>query len=92
MASDFKCMLYLYHRLEQAKHECLWYKCYVPHCLCRLIASQYKLENWISYIDSLGNLIMGKQLFRSQNIIFPSLLKLLKKVSCIFQKMGVVFD
>ena len=45
-------MLYLYHRLEcfacyiaalglvriyQVKHECLWYKCYVPHCPCRPI-------------------------------------------------------
>ena len=41
------------------KHECLWYKYYVPHCLCRLIArrewlitSQYKLEHLTSYIHS----------------------------------------
>jgi len=27
--------------IYQAKHECLWYKCYVPHYPCRLIARQY---------------------------------------------------
>ena len=63
-------MLYFYHRLEcgpracvyipyQAKHKCQWYKCYVPHCLCRLIARQYELENWIYYIDSLGKFNYG---------------------------------
>ena len=37
-------------RIYQAKHECLWYKCYVPHCLCRLIARQYEVETKIYYI------------------------------------------
>ena len=62
-------MLYLYHRLEcaargrvriyQAKHECLWYKCYVPHCPCRLIARQYEVETRIYYIDRLGKFDYG---------------------------------
>ena len=32
-------------RIYQAKHECLWYKCYVPHCPCRLIVhiSRYSI-------------------------------------------------
>ena len=41
-------------RIYQAKHECLWYKCYVPHCLCRLIARQYEVEIRIYYIDCFG--------------------------------------
>ena len=45
--------------IYQAKHKCLWHKCYVPHCLYRLIARQYKLENWIYYIDSLGKFDYG---------------------------------
>ena len=48
---------YLYHRLE-----CPWYKCYVPHCPYRLIVRQYKVENWIYYIDSHGNSIMGQNM------------------------------
>ena len=46
-------------RVYQAKHECLRYKCYVPHCPCRLIARQYELENCIYYIDSLGKFDYG---------------------------------
>ena len=34
-------------RTYQAKHECLWYKCYVPHCPCRLIARQYEAKTRI---------------------------------------------
>ena len=45
-------------RIYQTKHKCLWYKCYVLHCLCRVIAGQYELKDWIYYIDSLGNSIM----------------------------------
>ena len=39
-------------RAYQAKHKCLWYKCYVPHCLCKLIAHQYESTHCINYIDS----------------------------------------
>ena len=46
-------------RIYQAKHECLWYKCYVPHCPCRLIARQYEVETRIYYIDSLGKFDYG---------------------------------
>ena len=46
-------------RIYQAKHLSLWYKCYVPHYPCRLIAHQYEVETRIYYIDCLGNLIMG---------------------------------
>ena len=66
-------MLYLYHRLEcfawyirtspraayQAKHECLWYKRYVPHYSCRLIARQYEVEIRIYYIDRLRKFDYG---------------------------------
>jgi len=67
----FLLMLYLYHRLEcfaaargrvriyQAKHECLWYKCYVPHCPCRLIARQYEVKTRIYSIDCLGKFDYG---------------------------------
>ena len=43
-------------RIYQAKHKCLWYKCYVPvpHCPCRLISCQYEVETRIYYIDCLG--------------------------------------
>ena len=44
---------------NQAKHECLWYKCYVPHCPCRLIARQYEVEIRIYYIDCLGKFDYG---------------------------------
>ena len=47
-------MLYLYHRLE-----CLWYKRYVPHCPCRLIAYQYEVEIRIYYTDCLGKFDNG---------------------------------
>ena len=46
-------------RIYQAKHECLWYKCYVPHCPCRLIARQYEVETRIYYIDRLGKFDYG---------------------------------
>jgi len=46
-------------RIYQAKHECLWYKCYVPHCPCRLIACQYEVEIWIYYIDCLEKFDYG---------------------------------
>ena len=62
-------MLYLYHRLEcfawyirtspRAAHECLWYKCCVPRCPCRLIARQYGVETRIYYIDPLGKFDYG---------------------------------
>ena len=45
--------------IYQAKHECLWYKCYVPHCLCRLIACQYEVEIWIYYIEHLEKFNYG---------------------------------
>ena len=45
--------------IYQAKHECLWYKCYVPHCPCRLIARQYEVETRIYYIDRLGKFYYG---------------------------------
>jgi len=45
--------------IYQAKHECLWYKCYVPHCPCRLIARQYEVETRIYYIDCLGKFDYG---------------------------------
>ena len=45
--------------IYQAKHECLWYKCYVPHYPCRLIARQYKVEIRIYYIDRLGKFDYG---------------------------------
>jgi len=61
-------MLYLYHRLEcaargrvriyQAKHECLWYKCYVPHCP---LARQYEEEIRIYYIDRLEKFDYGPE-------------------------------
>ena len=38
---------------------CLWYKCYVPHYPCRLIARQYKVEIRIYYIDHLGKFDYG---------------------------------
>ena len=46
-------------RTYQTKHECLWYKCYIPHCPCGLIACQYKLVNWIYYKDSLRKFDYG---------------------------------
>ena len=48
-------------RIYQAKHKCLWYKCYVHvlHCLCRLIACQCKFEKWIYYMDSLWKFDYG---------------------------------
>ena len=42
--------------IYQAKHECLWYKYYVPHYPCRLIACQYEVEVRIYYIDCLGKI------------------------------------
>jgi len=46
--------------IYQAKHECLWYKCYVPpHHPCRLIARQYEVEIRIYYIDCLGKFDCG---------------------------------
>ena len=45
--------------IYQAKHECLWYKCYVPHYLCRLIAHQYEVEIRIYYIDHLRKFDYG---------------------------------
>ena len=47
-------------RIYQAKHECLWYKCYVLHCPCRLIARQYEVETRIYYIDRLDGRILWK--------------------------------
>ena len=41
------------------KHECLWHKCYVPHCPCRLIARQYEVEIRIYNIDRLGKFDYG---------------------------------
>jgi len=46
-------------RIYQAKHKCLWYKCYVPHCPCRQIARQCEVEIRIYYIDHLGNFDYG---------------------------------
>jgi len=46
-------------RIYRAKHECLWYKCYVPHCPCRLIARQYEVQIRIYYIDHLGKFDYG---------------------------------
>ena len=46
-------------RIYQAKHECLWYKCYVPHCPCRLIARQFEVEIRIYCIDRLGKFDSG---------------------------------
>ena len=46
-------------RIYQAKHECLWYKCYVPHCPCRLLARQLEVETRIYYIDCLGKFDYG---------------------------------
>ena len=46
-------------RIYQAKHECLCYKCYVPHCPCRLIARQYEVEIRIYYIDCLEKFDYG---------------------------------
>ena len=46
-------------RIYQAKHSSLWYKCYVPHCPCRLIARQYEVETRIYYIDRLGKFDYG---------------------------------
>ena len=45
--------------IYQARHKCLWYKCYVPHCPCRLIACQYEVETRIYYIDRLGKFNYG---------------------------------
>jgi len=56
-------------RVYQAKHECLWYKCYVPHCLCRLIARQYELEHWIYYIDSSRKFNYGPAHASSNHVI-----------------------
>ena len=39
--------------IYRAKHEYLWYKHYVPHCLRRLKARQYEVEIWIYYLDCL---------------------------------------
>ena len=46
-------------RIYQAKHECLWYKCYVPHYPCRPIARHYEVEIRIYYIDCLGKFDYG---------------------------------
>ena len=51
--------------IYQAKHECLWYKCYVSHCLCSLKAHcrctrPYELEHWISSIDRLRKFDYGQ--------------------------------
>ena len=35
------------------------YKCYVPHCPCRLIARQYEAKTRIYYIDRLGKFDYG---------------------------------
>ena len=45
--------------IYQAKYECLWYKYYVPHYPCRLIACQYETEIRIYYIDRLGKFDYG---------------------------------
>jgi len=45
--------------IPQARVLCLWYKCYVPHYPCRLIACQYKAEIRIYYIDCLGKFDYG---------------------------------
>ena len=61
--------MYIYIYIYQAKHLSLWYKCYVPHCLCRLIARQYELEQWIYYIDSLGNFNYGSAHVSSNHVL-----------------------
>jgi len=55
--------------IDQAKHDCLWYKCYVQHCPCRLIAHQYELEHWVYYIDSLGKFDYGPAYASSKQVI-----------------------
>ena len=115
-------------RIYQAKHECLWYKCHVPHYPCRLIARQYEVEIRIYYIDRWGKFDYGparasrkhrytyvcqqkranpmesvessckrlnscfvaiasfhKVYYTSKGLTF-----FLKRVSCVFRKMGVV--
>ena len=59
------CLIYTHapSGVYQAKHECLWYKCYVPHYPCRLIACQYEAEIRIYYIDRLGKFDYGLALF-----------------------------
>ena len=49
----------IYALQPSAKHECLWYKFYVPRCPCRLIARQYEVETRIYYIDRLGKFDYG---------------------------------
>ena len=46
-------------RIYQARHKYLWYKCYVPHYPCRLIARQYDMEIRIYHIDCLGKFDYG---------------------------------
>ena len=45
--------------IYQAKHECLRYKCYVPHYPWGLIACQYEVEIRIYHIDRLGKFDYG---------------------------------
>jgi len=55
--------------IYQENHECLWYQCYLPHCQCRLIAYQYELEHWISYLDSLRKFDYGPAHASSNHVI-----------------------
>ena len=58
-------------RIYQAKHECLWYKCYAPRCPCRLIARQNEVETRIYYIDRLGKFDYGPA-HASRNHRYPN--------------------
>ena len=85
MVAIVQCYTLILPRIEiylvliwQARVLCLWYKCYVPHCLCRLIAhsrwpitSHYKLQlgNWIYYIDSLDEFNYGPAHANSNHVI-----------------------
>ena len=94
------CMLYLYHRLEcfawyirtrlRAAHKCLWYKCYVPHFPCRLIARQYEVEIRIYYIDRLRNSIMGRHMQAGTTVI-PERANPMESVESSYKQLNSCF-